>query len=299
MLTGSRLAIPKSSSPRGLVCSSEPPSCSWPSSSRAGAARAGVVINEIYYHAPDDLDDLQYIELYNSGDKPVDLAGWKLAKGVKYQFSAGTTIAADGYLVVCKNLAEFKMHYRFDAAGQFSGTLSRSSDTVELRDRGGKVVESVQYGSRGAWPATPDGYGPSLERICPTAEVEWENWAGSPLAAGTPKPGGTPGTKNANYAPRLPPDIANITLSPPDAKSGQEIKVEADVHAADGLDQVELRYRVAGSGTETEEQAVRMTARKRYKYVGTIPGQKAGQIVRVRIRAKDSKGAERHLPERQ
>src|SRR6186997_878648 len=131
----------------------------------AGAAQAGVVINEIFYHAPDDLDDLQFIELHNPGEKPVDLAGWKLAKGVKYQFPAGTAIAADGYLVLCKNLAEFKRYYGFDASGQFSGSLSRSSDTIELRDGNGKVVESVKYGSRGAWPAAPDGYGASLERI--------------------------------------------------------------------------------------------------------------------------------------
>ena len=32
-----------------------------------GPARADVVINEIFYHAPDDLDDLQFIELHNSG----------------------------------------------------------------------------------------------------------------------------------------------------------------------------------------------------------------------------------------
>ncbi|MBL9174864.1 MAG: hypothetical protein JNL10_15105 [Verrucomicrobiales bacterium] len=28
---------------------------------------AQVVINEILYHAPDELDDLQYVELFNAG----------------------------------------------------------------------------------------------------------------------------------------------------------------------------------------------------------------------------------------
>ena len=31
---------------------------------------AQVVINEILYHAPDDLDDLQYVELHNTGTAP-------------------------------------------------------------------------------------------------------------------------------------------------------------------------------------------------------------------------------------
>src|SRR5262245_17324488 len=99
------------------------------------AARAGgpaVVINEIFYHAPDDLDELQFIELHNPGDQPVDLGGWKLTRGVTYQFPAKTTIEANGYLVVCKNLKEFTKYYGFDAAGAFEGSLSHNKDHVEL-----------------------------------------------------------------------------------------------------------------------------------------------------------------------
>ena len=50
------------------------------------------VINEVLYHAPDSLDRLQFIELHNPGDREVDLAGWKLAGGVKYLFPAKATI---------------------------------------------------------------------------------------------------------------------------------------------------------------------------------------------------------------
>src|SRR3954454_23637065 len=98
---------------------------------------AGVVINEVLYHAPDDLDDLQFIELHSTGDRAVDLGGWKLARGVAYQFPAKTTIEANGSLVVCKNLKEFKKHYGFDAAGQFDGSLSHGSDHLELLDANG------------------------------------------------------------------------------------------------------------------------------------------------------------------
>src|SRR5262249_31260898 len=88
------------------------------------AAPAEGVVNEIMYHAPDDLDDLQFIELHNTGDRAVDLAGWKIARGVKYTFPAKATIEANGYLVLCKNQKEFRKHYGFDAAGQFEGSLS-------------------------------------------------------------------------------------------------------------------------------------------------------------------------------
>ena len=262
----------------------------------AAPAPAGVVINEIFYHAPDDLDDLQFIELYNSGDKPAVIGGWKLAKGVKYQFPADTTIPADSYVVVCKNLKEFKRHYGFDAGGQFIGSLAKSGDTIELRDGSGKVIERVQYGSRGVWPVSADGYGASLERICPTADGEWENWAPSPLAAGAPRPSGTPGKKNASFAPRLPPVVEKVTIAPPHAKPGEELRVEADVRSLDGVGSVELSYQVAGPGTEFAEKSVAMTAGAKGRYSVTVPGAKAGQIIRIRIRAADAKGTTRSFP---
>ena len=56
------------------------------------AADARVVINEIFYHAPDGIEDLEYIELHNSGEDAVDLSGWKFTKGLKFTFPAGTKI---------------------------------------------------------------------------------------------------------------------------------------------------------------------------------------------------------------
>src|SRR5438045_3464518 len=44
----------------------------------APPARADVVVNEIMYHAPNDLDDLQFVELHNTGGAAVDLSGWKI-----------------------------------------------------------------------------------------------------------------------------------------------------------------------------------------------------------------------------
>ena len=145
-----------------------------------GGARA-VVINEIFYHAPDDLHGLQFIELHNTAEQPVDLSGWKIAKGVSYQFPAKTTIEANGFLVVCKDRKEFKKHYGFEAAGQFEGSLKHNNDQIELLDAAGKKIDSVKYGSRSPWPVAADGYGASLERICPTLPGnDAANWA--PLA---------------------------------------------------------------------------------------------------------------------
>src|SRR5262249_54640666 len=157
------------------------------------------------------LDRLQFIELHNTGEKAVDLAGWKLARGVKYQFPARATIAANGYLVLCKDAREFKRHYGFAAAGQWEGALSRSRGRIERVDAAGKRVDAVRYASRDPWPAAADGCSASLERICPTAPATGpENWAPSPLTDRPTKPGGTPGKKNTGFADRLPPVITNV-----------------------------------------------------------------------------------------
>jgi hypothetical protein len=261
-----------------------------------GPTRADVIINEIFYHAPDDMDALQYIELHNTGDQAVDLGGWRLSKGVKYQFPAGTTIAPGGYLVVCKDLKLFRKYYGFDAAGPFDGKLSHNKDQLELLDAAGKKVDSMKYGSRAPWPLAPDGYGSSLERICPTAPGKnSENWAPSPLATGSPKPRGTPGKQNANDTPRLPPVIANVAFTPAHAAPDQEVRVEADV-TGDGLQSVELLYRAAGPGYEKPETALAMTKGAAGRYGASIPAHKANQIVRFRIKAVDGQGTLRFFP---
>jgi hypothetical protein len=258
-------------------------------------APAAVVVNEILYHAPDDLDDLQFIELHNTGTAAVDLSGWKLAKNVRYEFPRGTKIEANGFLVVCKDLRWFRRYYGFDAAGQFEGALDHGRGHIELISAQGRKVDGVKYRSRAPWPLAPDGYASSLERICPAASGEGpENWAPSPPAGG--RSPGTPGAKNASYAPRLPPVVSKITFTPSHAAPGQEVKVEAEVRSADEVREVELRYRIAGSGFEKEETAVRMTKTAEGRYAASIPGQKAGQIVRFRIRAVDGKGGERICP---
>jgi hypothetical protein len=258
--------------------------------------RAGVVINEVLYHAPDDLDEVQFIELHNSGDRAVDLSGWKLGGGVKHVFAA-KKIEAGGYLVLCKDAKAFRKYYGLDAAGQFEGSLGRGKGRLVLLDAGGKVIDRVRYGSRGPWPLAADGYSSSLERICPAAPGDRpENWAPSPLSRRVGWPAGTPGKKNSSFAPRLPPAISNVRFTPGHASPEQEVQVEADVVSADGVDRVELRYRVAGPGFEKKEQTLAMTRGAKGRYSARIPAQKAGQIVRFRIRATDAKGGERFFP---
>ncbi|MCY2951474.1 MAG: lamin tail domain-containing protein, partial [Planctomycetota bacterium] len=164
-----------------------------------------------------DLEDLQWIELYNSGKEAVDLSGWSLARGVTFAIPAGTEIKPDGYLVVARKPTLFGQHYRVQAIGGFDSALKHGASYIELLDAKGQVIDMARYKDRDPWPLSPDGYSSSVERICPTASGEKaENWAPSPLPANVAKPSGTPGARNSCYSENLPPTITKVTCTPGD-----------------------------------------------------------------------------------
>jgi hypothetical protein len=259
------------------------------------STKADVVINEIFYHAPDEVQDLQWIELYNSGPQAADLGAWKLAKGIDYQFPAGTTIAADGYLVLAQNEERFQEVYGFRPAGLFKRPLSHKGMRLDLLNKRGKKVDSVKYKDEEPWPTGADGCSGSLERICPSAGgSEPDNWISSPLRDAS-QPGGTPSQRNAGFSATLPPVIKGVKFSPSNPAPDQPVSVEAEV-IGPNLKQVSLRYRVAGPGLQDEEQSLPMTEAAARHFTATIPGQKSGQIIRFRIQAISQKNATRFYP---
>src|ERR1051326_2688952 len=261
------------------------------------AVQARVVINEIFYHAPDDVEDLEYIELHNSGDQPVDLGGWAFTRGIKFKFPPGTQIKPKGFLVLCRNRERFKEYYDAPVAGVFDQALSNKGERVELSDASGKAVDAVRYSDNAPWPMGADGYSGSLERISPEANGEDPaNWASSPLSEDRIKPAGTPGKANANYSANLPPVISNLRFAPENPLPGQPIAVEAEVSDTNGVGEVNLLYRLAGPGFEKPESSVSMNKNSEGRYAATIPAQGKDQLIRFRIQATDTKGARRSFP---
>jgi MYXO-CTERM domain-containing protein len=173
---------------------------------QASGASAGVVINEIHYHPANDTvlpgedpEDLQFIELFNTGPAPVDLSGASFAQGVTYVFPGGTVLPVGGYLVVTRNPALLALRGPTVPAGVpvlawSAGDLSNSGETVQLVDAALVVLDEVTYDDAGLWPAAADGRGPSLELTNPTYDnayaLTWRASAG---------PSGTPGARNSRF----------------------------------------------------------------------------------------------------
>ncbi len=109
---------------------------------------ATVVINEVMYsHVPGD-ETPDWVELYNAGDAPVYLRGWKLQRlsangsvGTSYTFP-GVSIKPGEYLViVCgKNT---------DWDGLRASFTLAPDDAVAITDASGTRVDTMQLGGRG------------------------------------------------------------------------------------------------------------------------------------------------------
>ena len=151
------------------------------------ALNSDVVISEVMYHAPPNSAPVtdnpeEWIELHNKSAAPVSIAGWKLDDAVSFTIPAGATIPAGGFLVVAKDAAALAVKWPEHSAriiGNFSGTLSNTTDRIVLEDAVGNPVDEVRYYTGGAWPEPPDGGGASLELRDPRAD----NTLGSAWAA--------------------------------------------------------------------------------------------------------------------
>ncbi len=259
--------------------------------------RPGIVINEVFYSAPDDLEDLQWIEVYNDGDAGVDLSGWKLDAGAVFAFPIATKIGAHEYVVVALDPGKFTESYGSSAMGPLKRPLKRGGEKITLTDAAGRSVDVARYENGDPWPVSADGYTASLERICPSAPGDVpENWTASPLSPVDTKPGGTPGKQNAGYAAVLPPMIKLTSGTPDDLAPGQALRVEAE-GTGEGLREVRLLYRIVVDGVEGDESAVAMTQNATTgRYEAEIPGQKAGVLIRYRLEAGTEGGVRRLYP---
>ncbi|MBI2948881.1 MAG: lamin tail domain-containing protein [Verrucomicrobia bacterium] len=159
-----------------------------------------IVINEIMYAPISGRAEDEYVELYNKGTRAVDLGGWKFVSGIDFTFPPGTSLPADGYLVVAKNAANLRINYpnlsALNTVGDFRGRLSNRGQKLILAmpdkltsaaPSGGVVTstvyviaDEVTYGVRGRWGKWAREGGSSLELIDPRSDHQLaSNWADS------------------------------------------------------------------------------------------------------------------------
>ncbi|MCX5643192.1 MAG: lamin tail domain-containing protein [Phycisphaerae bacterium] len=203
--------------------------------------RHDVVINEIHYDPDVKTEMVEFIELYNKGTAAVNLSGWRLADAVEYTFPAGTSIPANGYLVVAQNPAAVQAKYKVQALGPWTGVLSNEGETIFLCDATKRVVDRVDYQMGFPWPTVGDAPGYSVELINPALD----NALGGNWRSGGP----TPGRRNAAFAVNAPPTIRQVTHTPQQPGSNRPVTVTAKVTDPEGVATVLLLYQVVNPGS--------------------------------------------------
>ena len=170
----------------------------YPMASRTlGAANIGprigpLVISEIMYNPQAGNDDLEFVEVLNVTDAPINLAGWKFTEGIDFTFG-DTTLPARSTVLVLRfdpnnpgngaKLAAFVTAYPNIPQGTIlvggyagalnGGVLDNGGETVRLSrpdepppDEPAFIpyllVDEVDYDDVAPWPTGPDGTGPSL-----------------------------------------------------------------------------------------------------------------------------------------
>lgn len=279
-----------------------------------------VLISEIMYH-PQHLDTEaenageEFIEIYNSGDQPVDLSGWRFSNGIDYNFPA-VNLDAGAYLVIAADVSVFSSHYPevTNVIGGWENRLGNSGERIELEDNTGRTIDDVRYADEGQWAVRElgpvdnnhrgwtwsdmhDGGGKSLELINPGLSNDFgANWAASE------KTGGTPGKINSiteiNSAPIFV-DVDHYPVIPHSNESVRIVSELVDDHSAIKI--VKLYFRKDGDPdfgiVEMKDDGLNtdVTADDNV-YSGVIPSMPDQAIVEFYLEAEDDNGNIRTFP---
>lgn len=150
---------------------------------------ADLRISEIMYKpAPSNTlpgEDLEYIELTNSGAAALDLSNMRFVEGIEYRFPAGTQLAPGEHLVLAGHAAYFTARYGFAPFAEYDKDLSNKGERLLLRNAFDAVVLDAAYSDEGGWPPDADGRGASLVALGADPNSP-ANWRASTLAGGSP-----------------------------------------------------------------------------------------------------------------
>lgn len=194
-----------------------------PSTSSGYAAGAGIVISELMW------DGTEYIELTNTSDSEISVAGWTLTRQqsggeekVVVTLSAGAKISAHEYFLIEKN----------EAATEITGdvlssslTLVNTGERVRLKDDASTVVDEVnQLGSWFAGKDTTEGV--AMERTdVNVSGTEESNWHSATETVGGRM--GTPRQANS-LVPKNEAPIASISVATDEVGVGELVSFSGE-----------------------------------------------------------------------
>ncbi len=238
----------------------------------AHAAEGDVVVSEIMFDPPSDLDIDEFLEIWNSGPSALNISGWCLT-GVTFCFPAGSSIAAGQFLLVSPDAARTQATYGRATAGTYTGSLRNSGEVIAIKNAANVDIHSFSYLDIHPWPVLPDGQGSSLELISLNGprNSPW-NWAASQAPSGA-----TPGAVNSVNRPGVPQSINSVTESNRRPAVGEVVTVTADISGQVGIPQIQYRTNMGPFATSP------MVSAGGNLWTFALPAQQAGTMLEYKI----------------
>lgn len=150
-----------------------------------------IIINEINYNSAADRDTEDWVEIYNKSASTVDISGWVIKDSNEdnsFIFPASTSLSAGEYLVIVRDLDDFKMFFPevTNVIDSIDFNFGNGGELVRLLDDSEVLIDQVEYDDEGDWPTEPDGDGPTLELKDPELDNSLASSWGASNGFGTP-----------------------------------------------------------------------------------------------------------------
>lgn len=220
----------------------------------SGPREEPVIFSEIHYHAKDDVEEAEFVEIWNRTDKPVPLYDpkypnntWQVS-GLKFTFPKDQTLAPNEAAVIAHIEPErFRSLFHLPKTAKIFGPFEKA-----LANKGEKLtllrpdepdpeenlvpmltVDVVKYNDRAPWPEAGDGTGPSIERkLGAKFSDDPGAWTSSRKEGGTPgvPPNASDEVKAKSPSSAVTPEVE----SPPAAPLKKEKKDKKKKKDGDG-----------------------------------------------------------------
>ncbi len=203
---------------------------------------APVVINEINFSL-EGIND--WVELHNPGTTPYDISGWTMTDDNPthvFEFPEGTEVAANGYLVVCRDQLNFWQFYpsTIPTVGDIDFGLSGNGDCVRLISAEGVTADEVCYEPGAPWPQIPEVTGAAIALSNPLFNNNvGENWH---IQVENGNPGAANETLIANVAEDF--DTSDLQIFPNPFNSQLNIRFDQRTSGVVYIDVLDLQGRV-------------------------------------------------------
>jgi hypothetical protein len=179
-----------------------------------------LVINEVLFNPQTGGSD--FVELYNISKKYINLRDVLIggaesagqSKDIWWAYGPGHLLAPGGYVALCADPSYIASQYETSGAILLEAqlpTLPDSEGDIGIYNQDTTLIDALHYLEDWHYPLLAINEGVSLERVDPAGPTQSPaNWRSAASWIG----GATPGYKNSQYRPELPPDEV-VTLSSP------------------------------------------------------------------------------------